>query len=297
MFSADSENPWIADVRAAPRLARPIQTLALATIICAAIVAGAVSWGRGAATALAGKATGPIASTGTELADLMVGTLAAVLMLLATQLAMLAQQRRLWRREPYGWEALFGGLAFGFGGSCAAAAVANLAGAVGVGQASGALGLIGPLLAALAGLGCQALAQEAFFRGWLQPVLCARWGSWPGLIAAAVVFAAFHVALGAHGAITALNLLLFGMLLGLLALRSGGLVAPISAHFAWWGAQDLIFGPGGRPPGALGLNLQGPAWWSGGVNSMNGSLAMTVVMAILLTTLAGARPRRSTAAA
>jgi membrane protease YdiL (CAAX protease family) len=297
MFSADSDNPWIADVRSASRRVRPILTLALAVIVCAAIAAATPYLRHAAAAALARVVTTATSVSQVDLARLLVGIASAAVMALVAQAAMRIQGRRLWRHEPYGWEALFGGLAFGFGGYCAAAAVANLAGAVGMGPSVGALRLAAPLLAALTLTAALAFAQEAFFRGWLQPVLCARWGAWPGLIVTSLLFVAFHLALGLHGLVAWVNIFLLGALMGGLALRSGGLVAPIAAHFAWWGAQDLIFGPLGRPPAVFDLKLQGSAWWSGGHDSMSGSLAMTLIMIVLLITLASTRPDRTTEAA
>src|SRR5258708_6682229 len=64
----------------------------------------------------------------------------------------------------------------------------------------------------------QSVAEEAFFRGWLQPVLCASWGAWAGLLLTAAAFALLHIIAGAHGVLAVVNLFLGGLLFGLLAL-------------------------------------------------------------------------------
>ncbi len=38
-----------------------------------------------------------------------------------------------------------------------------------------------------------AIAEETFFRGFMQPRLCAAWGRWPGIIATSVAFALMHL--------------------------------------------------------------------------------------------------------
>ena len=52
-------------------------------------------------------------------------------------------------------------------------------------------------------------AEELYFRGWLQPLLCARWGVWAGVIVTALLFAGLHVAGGARAPMSLLNLLLY----------------------------------------------------------------------------------------
>jgi membrane protease YdiL (CAAX protease family) len=134
----------------------------------------------------------------------------------------------------------------------------------------------GMLLAALG-----AATQEMFFRGWIQPVLGAAWGVWPGLFVTSLAFAAFHVAAGAHGPLVVLNLLLAGLLLGLLALRSGGLMTSSAAHliWAWTGFAGLATSPVQL---TIQVRLRGPVLWSGRDAGLGGSLAVTAVLLILL---------------
>ncbi len=98
------------------------------------------------------------------------------------------------------------------------------------------------------------------------------------------------------------NLMLGGVLFGLLALRSGGLAAPVAAHFAWNATEDLGFGlvpnPGIGPLGALvDLDLAGPAHWGGSEEGLNTSVGMTVVLAALVVLLLARSVRSKPAAA
>ncbi len=185
------------------------------------------------------------------------------------------------------------GLAVGVLGFLAATGVAAALGAVrpgAGGTGAGGTGLdhrlsglaIGAVLILI-----QAGAEELFFRGWLQPLLGARWGAWIGLGVTAVLFGAAHVVAGPISPIAVINDILAGAVFGLLALRSGGLVAPILGHWGWnWSEQSLLGltpNPGVDPLGSLfDLDLTGPPLLSGGADEMNGSLAATAALLALL---------------
>ncbi|HEX7758114.1 MAG TPA: CPBP family intramembrane glutamic endopeptidase [Caulobacteraceae bacterium] len=134
-------------------------------------------------------------------------------------------------------------------------------------------------------------------------MLGGRWGAWMGLLATSLIFCGLHVVGGARAPLAAINIFLAGLFFGLLALRSGGLVAPITAHFAWNWAETGLFAtdpnPGAGPFGALvDLDLTGPSLWSGGADTMNGSLATTLVLgALILGLMLAVRQRRAAAAA
>ena len=132
------------------------------------------------------------------------------------------------------------------------------------------------------------LAEELLFRGWLQSALEDRVGPQGAVLLSAVAFSAFHwVAGGATDAISLANLLLGGLWFGLLAQRSGGLVAPIAAHLGWNVAEDIGFGlipnPGVGELGALSNHqIIGSAIWGGSEEGLNASIAMTLVLAALV---------------
>jgi uncharacterized protein len=270
MFAADLENPWIVAALRAPRRAPPVLVAAGGVAIAGVLV-------------VAGRAAAP--AVGVVLANLIVFAGLAVVAVVATR----REGRRLWPREIYGAGAVIGGLALGLGAVFAAVALASMAGAatVIISPPSAPLGVFAAaiLVAALA-----AVAQEVFFRGWMQPVLCAACGAWPGLLFVAAIFAAFHVAAGVHGALVSVNLALASLLLGLLALRSGGLAASTAAHLAW-----IWTGFAGLSPLSAGrvveVTLQGPALWSGGAQGPGGSLAVTAVLIALVLSLAMVKPQ------
>ncbi len=146
-------------------------------------------------------------------------------------------------------------------------------------------------------------SEEIYFRGWLQPVLAARWGEHAAVIVAALAFAALHVMGGARSPTTLLNMFLGGLLFGYLAAYGRGLAGPIAAHFAWNGTEQLLLGldpnPGLGSFGAfLDLELRGSAAWGGSDEGLNASIAMTFALfALIVPLLIMARDRRAVAAA
>jgi uncharacterized protein len=78
------------------------------------------------------------------------------------------------------------------------------------------------------------LFEETLFRGVLLPVLGQRWGAIPGLVASALTFATAHLSLGELG-----PLLVLGLGLGWLRLRTGRLASCVVMHALWNG---LTFG-------------------------------------------------------
>ncbi len=189
--------------------------------------------------------------------------------------------------QPLGkWMAL--GLAAGTGGLAIAVGYTWLVGALVPGTTGALIG--SGLVAGFALILFQVACEEVFFRGWVQPLLARLV---PPLVAVgigAVLFAGFHVLGGARSLVTLANLLLGGIWFGLLAWRSGGIVAPVAAHFGWNASEQLFFGldpnPGLGDFGALSdWDLTGPAIWGGSEEGLNSSIAMTFVMLALIAPL------------
>lgn len=130
------------------------------------------------------------------------------------------------------------------------------------------------------------IAEEAMFRGWLQPVLVEWIGVPGGVVAGAITFAAFHAIIATWDPVSLVNMFLGGLLFGLLALRSGGLLAPIAAHFAYNAIEDNGLGlvPDGLG-GALGsvfdLGLAGTPVWGGGPDGLNASIGTSAILVAL----------------
>ena len=188
------------------------------------------------------------------------------------------------------------GLAAGFGGFGAAYLLAMVAGTSvpGAGPASIGLVALGTLVVLV-----QAAGEELYFRGWLLGSLERAWGAWPALGVSAIAFAALHLLGGARAPLSLANLLLGGLLFGLLAQRTRGLLVPIAAHWAWNWAEGILFGldpnPGSGSFGALwDHDLVGAAAWGGSSEGLNASLAVTAsLVAILIPLAAWPQPARA----
>ena len=176
------------------------------------------------------------------------------------------------------------GFALGFGGVCLAAVYAAIAGTLSSHKVDHdiLLFLLGTPLVLY-----QCAAEEIYFRGWLQPVLGRQFGPWAGIAVTAILFAGLHYLVGAATApLSVLNIALAGALFGLLAWRTGGLVAPVLAHFGWNWAESMWLGlspnPGVDAYGSiLNLDMTGSALWGGSEEGLNASLAVTFVLLAL----------------
>jgi len=147
------------------------------------------------------------------------------------------------------------------------------------------------LMLGIATVTLQVGAEEMLFRGWLQPQLASVVGAPVAVLLVAVIFAALHLLGGATGVLTLTNLMLGGILFGLIAVRDGGIAGAIAAHWAWNVGEQMLFGldpnPGVGVFGALfDLDLIGVARWGGSDQGLNASVAMTVALVALAIPLA-----------
>lgn len=189
-------------------------------------------------------------------------------------------------RDPLRMAAI--GAAFGLGGLLAAAGYAWLAGAVEPGEpAPTGIGLLlwGTLIILFA-----TAVEEIYFRGWLQPVLAARFGMWIAVLLAAFAFAGLHLMGGARSITALANLFLGGLLFGLLAARGGGIAGSVGAHFAYNWSEQIVLGADPNPGvGSFGAvvnyDLVGPALWGGSDEGLNASIAMTMALVAVLVPL------------
>lgn len=299
MFAIDFSNPWVASVDAARRKAPAWLVYVAALGLAAGVVAVGGRAAEAVQSALAPPAGAPAPSwlaawdlIGSDLFVFLPLTLVAVGGLLAEGRTVVPAIARPLANLGFG--ALGGASAF-----AVALALAALAGSVTVG-AGGLVGTraLGGAAAGAVLIAVQAGAEEIYFRGWLQPIVCARWGPWLGGAATAAAFAALHLLAAVGSPLALANTFLAGLALGLLALRTGGLMASIAAHTAWNWTESFGLGtdpnPGVGPLGALAdLDLGGRALWSGGSEAMNGSLATTVVLAAVTVALVAAPSQRA----
>jgi membrane protease YdiL (CAAX protease family) len=83
------------------------------------------------------------------------------------------------------------------------------------------------LLVLIVGIGAP-IVEEIFYRGLVQRSLIRRIGAWPGIVVTAAIFGAVHFQLFQLPALT-----LFGLVLGILAYRTGRLGPSIVAHMVF----------------------------------------------------------------
>lgn len=190
--------------------------------------------------------------------------------------------------------ALLGAAGFGL-----AAGGAALFGAVAPGAEAAAIDhrLVGLVLGA-AFIAFQAYGEELFFRGWLQPNLATRWGPWIGICCTSALFAAAHAIGKPISPLALINDGVAGLAFGLLAMRSGGLLAPFLAHFMWNWIEASWVGmtpnPGVDPLGSLfDYDLVGPALLGGGPDALNGSAITSLALLLMIGAALLWRPSRN----
>ncbi len=184
--------------------------------------------------------------------------------------------------------ALLPGLTIGAGGLALAVLYTWLAGSL-VGGTAGAV--LSALLLGIVTVTLQVGAEEMLFRGWLQPQIASAVGVPVAVAVVAAIFAALHLLGGATGVLTLTNLMLGGILFGLIAVRDGGIAGAIAAHWAWNVGEQMLLGldpnPGVGAFGALfDFDLIGAARWGGSDQGLNASVAMTVALAAIVIPLA-----------
>ncbi|WP_054108154.1 CPBP family intramembrane glutamic endopeptidase [Novosphingobium sp. AAP83] len=184
------------------------------------------------------------------------------------------------------WTAI--GIAIGAGGLTATLALSWLNGGLVAG--AGITGFTVLVLVAIAVTIVQSAMEEVLFRGWLQPALSAQTGPVAGVAVATVLFTAFHLIGGPRQLLSLLVIALAGLLFGLLALRSGGLWAPVAAHAAWNGTENSVFGllpnPGNPSLGSLvDFDMIGSPLWGGSEEGLNASVGTAMVLLALIVPL------------
>lgn len=144
---------------------------------------------------------------------------------------------------------------------------------------------LGGVLIVLIGWIVQGGAEEALTRGWVLPVIGARYKPWIGLLVSSLIFAILHGLNPGLNAIALLNLALFGVFAGLYAMREGSLWGISALHSVWNWIQGNFFGfqvSGMDIGGGSLLNLKtvGADWLTGGAFGPEGGLAITAVLLV-----------------
>lgn len=144
---------------------------------------------------------------------------------------------------------------------------------------------IGGVTLVLFGWVVQGGAEEVLMRGWVLPVIGARYKPWIGLLISSLIFALLHGLNPGLNAIALVNLVLFGVFAGLYAMREGSMWGISALHSAWNWVQGNFFGflvSGTNAHGGTLINFMetGADWFTGGEFGPEGGLAVTAVLVI-----------------
>lgn len=144
---------------------------------------------------------------------------------------------------------------------------------------------LGGVVLVLIGWVIQGGAEEVLIRGWVLPVIGARYKAWIGLLVSSLIFAILHGLNPNLSAIALINLALFGVFAGLYAMREGSMWGISALHSVWNWVQGNFFGfevSGTQAQGGTLINLMetGDDWLTGGAFGPEGGIAVTIVLLI-----------------
>lgn len=177
---------------------------------------------------------------------------------------------------------LFGLLMFG-----AAFLISYAMGAITVGQGSPAPGIMVLYFFAFF---VQAASEEILFRGYLMLSLCNATTPGRAVFISALMFSLMHGGNAGYTILGAVNIFVFGLLLGLLVFRAQSLWMAIALHAMWNFAEGNIFGASvsGMMPSTsilVSLPVDGRNLTSGGVFGPEAGLAVSMVLLLALVAL------------
>ncbi len=149
------------------------------------------------------------------------------------------------------------------------------------------LGTIAGVVMVLLGWVVQGSAEELLFRGWMLPVVGARYAVWLGIVISALMFALVHMLNPSIGPLAILNLVLFGLFTAFYTLWEKSLWGVFGLHAVWNWVQGSIFGlevSGLASPGESLLVTQatGPDILTGGTFGPEGGLLVTLVLGVAI---------------
>lgn len=139
----------------------------------------------------------------------------------------------------------------------------------------------------IAGAWCiQGTAEEVLTRGYLLQNLGKRTPLVIAVVVQAAFFAILHLSNAGVTLLSVVNLVLVGVFLAFWALWEGGIWGVSGWHAAWNWTQGNVFGfpvSGSEPPGGslVALQSSGPELLAGGPFGPEGSIATTIVLALL----------------
>lgn len=126
----------------------------------------------------------------------------------------------------------------------------------------------------------QPFVEELIFRGFLMSLLARYFNIRVALVVSSVAFALVHAFNDGFSTIGFLTILVSGVLLGMLFLRSGRLWLPTGLHAAWNFVQGVVLGyptSGVSTYSLTEMQTTDPAWLSGGAFGFEGSVIAVLV--------------------
>lgn len=149
----------------------------------------------------------------------------------------------------------------------------------------------GLVVMALAGLAIQTFAEEYVFRGYItQGLLLAIKRPLPTAVVSGLIFGAIHIPNGLPQAVSAT---VFGVVLALIAIRTGGIAFGCGLHLANNLFAAVVLVSGGDvfkgSPGLFAQDTPHLMWWDVGVSSLSLALVAYLILRRRAATEAGAR--------
>ena len=152
------------------------------------------------------------------------------------------------------------------------------------------LAALGIRLLSLLSYFVQGPAEEVLFRGWLLPVIGARYRPWIGVLMSSIIFSLAHAISPGITVLGFFNLFLFGVFASLYALAEGGVWGVGAWHAVWnWTEMDLLgfVSEGTHHSGLLSnIRVDGPQIITGGAFGPDDGLAFTAVFLTAIGTVA-----------
>lgn len=133
-----------------------------------------------------------------------------------------------------------------------------------------------PTLVLLSGFVIQGATEEILCRGWLMPILSARYDLSVGVFLSSSLFGMLHAFNQNVTVFAVINIILVGVFFSLFALRQGSLWGACALHSVWNWLQGNFFGfqVSGQDVGPTIMNLKeiGPDWITGGAFGPEGEV-------------------------
>lgn len=139
----------------------------------------------------------------------------------------------------------------------------------------------------LLGFIVQGGTEEVLTRGWILPVVGARYKPWIGIAVSTLLFSLLHLGNMGINILSIINLALVGFFLAFYCLHEGNIWGVCGWHSAWNWTQGNLFGlevSGVDPIGGSLIDLEsaGPQFLSGGEFGPEGSVMTTIALIIAI---------------